>query len=120
MGEAAESMLEGECCQECGEFFHDDSPGYPRSCAGCGGSAQGGGRSEGKRRREKRRRLRRAAERKERLKATSGEGWKKHTPFHWSRTFKALKLDYWPSTGRFQIDGIIYEGDPVQFMKDNP
>lgn len=36
MGEAADDMLEGRCCQVCGEWFHDgEEPGYPRSCAGC-------------------------------------------------------------------------------------
>lgn len=120
MGEAAESMLEGECCQECGEWFHDgEAPGHPRSCAGCGGAATGGGRTDGKRRREKARKKRRAAERLQRLKKTPADGWKKHTQFHWSREFKGKKLDYWPSTGRFYYDGAMFEGDPAQFMKDS-
>ena len=35
MGEYAEMMLDGTCCQYCGEFFHDDgAEGFPRSC-GC-------------------------------------------------------------------------------------
>lgn len=37
MGEAVEDMLEGLCCSCCGEWFHDDPPGYPRTCAGCEG-----------------------------------------------------------------------------------
>lgn len=36
MGEAAEDMLDGSCCETCGEWFHDgDAPGYPRPCNGC-------------------------------------------------------------------------------------
>ena len=37
MGEIAEMMLEGTLCEGCGEAFDpdDESPGYPRRCAGC-------------------------------------------------------------------------------------
>lgn len=40
MGEAAEDMLSGICCQVCGEFIFDDDGnveevGYPRSCESC-------------------------------------------------------------------------------------
>lgn len=40
MGEMAEAMLEGSCCEGCGEFFDDviegaEPPGYPRRCEGC-------------------------------------------------------------------------------------
>lgn len=117
MGEAAEAILDGECCQFCGEWFHDEAPGHPRSC-GCDGG--GSGRSAGKRRREKERKKRRAAERKARLKATPVDGWKRHTLYHWSREFQGKMLHYWPSTGRFQYDEGIFEGDPVKFMKDHP
>lgn len=37
MGEIADSIIEGECCQLCGVYFEDEAPGYPRTCAGCGG-----------------------------------------------------------------------------------
>lgn len=37
MGEATEDMLDGSVCQLCGEWFHDDAPGKPRTCEGCGG-----------------------------------------------------------------------------------
>lgn len=34
MGEIAEMMLNGDVCEMCGEFFHDDeSPGIPRYCS---------------------------------------------------------------------------------------
>lgn len=35
MGEAAEDILDGSCCQVCGEYFEDEAPGYPRTCDGC-------------------------------------------------------------------------------------
>jgi hypothetical protein len=40
MGEAAEDILDGMCCQECGEWFDDiingeEAPGYPRTCERC-------------------------------------------------------------------------------------
>lgn len=40
MGEAAEDMLDGTCCQGCGEWMDDilageDAPGYPRWCERC-------------------------------------------------------------------------------------
>jgi hypothetical protein len=35
MGDAAEAIMNGEVCQECGEAFMDEAPGYPRSCGAC-------------------------------------------------------------------------------------
>ena len=37
MGEYAEMMLDGTCCQCCGEFLHDgeDGDGCPQYCASC-------------------------------------------------------------------------------------
>lgn len=35
MGDNAEAILNGEVCQECGEAFMDEAPGYPRSCGAC-------------------------------------------------------------------------------------
>lgn len=38
MGDIADAMLDGTMCQVCGEYlFNDDPPGYPVTCAGCGG-----------------------------------------------------------------------------------
>ena len=34
MGDIAEAMLEGEMCEQCGEWL-GDGPGYPRLCPGC-------------------------------------------------------------------------------------
>jgi len=39
MGEIADMMLDGTMCQVCGEWMNcgEDGPGYPLTCAGCGG-----------------------------------------------------------------------------------
>lgn len=40
MGEAADDMLDGLCCEGCGEWFDDihngaEAPGHPRRCKRC-------------------------------------------------------------------------------------
>ena len=36
MGEAADDMLNGLCCQVCGEYMDDfEETGYPRTCSAC-------------------------------------------------------------------------------------
>lgn len=35
MADNAQAILNGEVCQECGEAFMDEAPGYPRSCGAC-------------------------------------------------------------------------------------
>lgn len=40
MGDAADDILDGCCCELCGEWFDDilngkDPPGYPRRCEQC-------------------------------------------------------------------------------------
>jgi|CXWL01.1.fsa_nt_gi hypothetical protein len=34
MGQAADDLLEGDCCESCGEWL-GGGEGYPRQCAGC-------------------------------------------------------------------------------------
>jgi hypothetical protein len=35
MGEMADDILDGLCCEICGVYFEDeDTPGYPRRCSG--------------------------------------------------------------------------------------
>ena len=36
MGEAADAIIDGECCQICGCWF-EESFGYPVTCKHCGG-----------------------------------------------------------------------------------
>jgi len=40
MAEAADDVLDGSCCQLCGEWFDDvlsgdEPPGFPRTCEAC-------------------------------------------------------------------------------------
>lgn len=36
MGEAADDILIGLCCQACGSYMDDmEAPGYPRTCDDC-------------------------------------------------------------------------------------
>ena len=36
MGEAAEDILNGLCCQVCGAYMEDfEAPGFPRTCGDC-------------------------------------------------------------------------------------
>ncbi len=37
MGEQADLMINGDCCEQCGCNFEDEGPGYLRTCSGCGG-----------------------------------------------------------------------------------
>lgn len=39
MGDAAEALLDGTCCQECGEYI-GEGEGYPRSCPPCSGEEE--------------------------------------------------------------------------------
>ena len=41
MGEIADMMIDGTMCQVCGEFINEVPPGYPITCAGCGGDEFG-------------------------------------------------------------------------------
>jgi rRNA maturation protein Nop10 len=38
LGDIADMMLDGTMCQVCGQWMEfDEPPGYPVTCAGCGG-----------------------------------------------------------------------------------
>lgn len=39
MGDMADDLLEGDCCESCGEWL-GGGEGYPRQCAGCKSPAQ--------------------------------------------------------------------------------
>lgn len=109
MGEVAEMMLEGLCCQCCGEFFHDDEEcGFPRTCAGCGGDDYKPANS-GKKRRAKRRRQRQAQKKREILASANAHGWKQHTEYHWSKSLCGLRFDYWPSGRKAMFNGTVYK-----------
>lgn len=58
------------------------------------------------------------AERAKRLAETPREGWSFHTDVHWYRMLNGKKLDFWPTTGKWQYDGRVYHfGDVHDFIK---
>lgn len=133
MGEIAEAMIEGECCQTCGEFFDDEAPGHPRSCAGCGGGGESmdgyleecrnagmmpPGDGSGKRRRRKRRRQRKKQAKRDALAAADVSTWTQLSPHHFRKMVDNKPLDWWPSTGKWSFDRIMRTDDRVKFMKE--
>lgn len=43
-------------------------------------------------------------------KTADDGGWTKHTDYHWSRTVRGKRLDYWPSRKKWQYDGKVLRG----------
>ena len=43
--------------------------------------------------------------------------WTKHTEYHWSRTLKDKRLDYWPSRKKYQYGKLIRRGDVYSFIR---
>ena len=39
MGEIADDIISGACCELCGEYFKKEQ-GYPCKCKGCGGNVE--------------------------------------------------------------------------------
>lgn len=35
MGDAADDLLSGLMCEQCGQYLDGEAPGYPRSCKYC-------------------------------------------------------------------------------------
>lgn len=112
MGEYAEMMLDGTCCQCCGEFLGGDE-GYPVFCAGCAPEGtdqvlihQGDGKS-GRRRRKARQRARKAERARNVCDAVDMTQWKRLSESHFRRTVKEKNFDWWPSTGAWAFDGTV-------------
>ena len=118
MGEIAEMMLGGTCCQMCGEFLHEDDPvGYPVTCGGGGGDElPPRGDGSGKKRRKKRQRQRQRQKRRDRVAdelKENGDLWWFLSDHHWRRIVEDENLDYWPSTGCFLYKETIHKGEDV-------
>jgi len=45
-------------------------------------------------------------------------GWKKHTDTYWSRDVNGKRLDFWPSTRKFRINGKTYWGLPYKVIEE--
>jgi hypothetical protein len=58
----------------------------------------------------------RKAKRRERLETADDDGWSKHTEHHWYRTVDGHKLDYWPSSNKYQYKNRMYRGAMAKFI----
>lgn len=45
------------------------------------------------------------------------EGWKKHTPYHWSIDINGERLDLWPTKDKFIFRGVTRVGDVDKFIE---
>lgn len=61
-------------------------------------------------------RLRNKAKRHANLASADPTDWHQHTPYHWSRDLKGHRLDYWPSTRKWQYQGRVLQGDINAFI----
>lgn len=64
------------------------------------------------------RRRRRQERRAARLASTDDTGWSKHTVHHWYLMIDGKKLDYWPSSNKWQFDGQWYRGGLPRWLSD--
>jgi len=44
------------------------------------------------------------------LAAANTEGWVKHTEWHYSKTASGHRMDWWPGSGKAQLDGRMIYG----------
>jgi hypothetical protein len=51
------------------------------------------------------------------LDKACSDGWTVHTPYHWSKDINGKRIDYWPSTNRFQYDNRIMSGGIDGFIR---
>jgi hypothetical protein len=42
MGDIADDIVDGACCQVCGVYFEGGEAGYPVTCKACGGDYEDG------------------------------------------------------------------------------
>lgn len=54
--------------------------------------------------------------RRTRLKEADDTGWDKYTSHHWYREIKGIKVEYWPSTGKFRVYGQVKHGDVYAYI----
>jgi len=61
-------------------------------------------------------RARRKERRRAALASADPTGWTIHTSYHWSRLLGDKRLDYWPSTNKWQYDGRVMTGNVLEFI----
>lgn len=118
MGEMADAIIEGECCQQCGQFFDDEAPGHPRTCSGCGGMDDESDEWGTRERKD------RAAKRKSNQEWSTAElkrcGFRIQV-FNGGVHIRVEKdVDFWPSTGLWMHKGEKRRGikELVKFLQN--
>jgi len=43
--------------------------------------------------------------------------WGKHSIWHWYKDIGGKRLDYWPSTGKWKYDGVVYKNGLQKFLR---
>lgn len=104
MGEIAESMLDGSCCEMCGEYL-GEAIGYPQTCAGCGEFEPcESGQDKRAYNRENSNRL---------LRENGYQFEEKNGAAHLIvQTMRGI-VDFWPGTGKFIVRNSSHEGRGV-------
>jgi len=51
------------------------------------------------------------------LKKANDAGWNKYTEFHWWRMLNGQRLQYWPSSGKFEYNGKYMNGRVEEFIQ---
>lgn len=72
---------------------------------------------EVKRRRARDRRMRDKQKRIDRLDAADVTGWDKLSPHHFRRIVDGQQIDWWPSTGKWYLQGLMFNKGLEDFLK---
>ncbi|NML34546.1 hypothetical protein [Paraburkholderia antibiotica] len=104
MGEIAESMLDGSCCEQCGEYL-GEAVGYPQCCATCDHDSE---REDSQARRASNR------ENSNRLLRENGYTFdERNGAAHLIVQTQRGIVDFWPGTGKFIVRSTRYEARGV-------
>lgn len=88
MGEQADLLLNGDCCEGCGESFDDEGQGFSRRCSSCKGMPRVAINTI------KQDRIKKAAQ----ILKSSGFTWKEfNNGYHW----RINEVDFWPTKDKW-------------------
>lgn len=102
MGDAADALINGFQCQECGEIIDGEEPGYARCCSSCGGTAENSANDQIEQWRQEKEESR--ARKSHNLTQSIALLDEKKIPYkQLSLTHYRIaeQWDYWPSTGLY-------------------
>ena len=117
MGDAAQAMLTGAACSVCGQFF-DEENGFPCLCADCWTGDDELPKSEQPLAGERRSKRGPSYAEFEGLAERAGFRHAMRSETHWQAIAPGDKgqiLNYWPTRGKFLIDGRDGRNAKVQF-----